>query len=750
MNFPKAKKIFLSIILFQITSGLVLMFFVDMPSGFSSLDIRRYDRSQVILDSNKKIINASLTPSDEWCVPISLDKTGIWTKDVTIALEDRRFYSHHGFDAIAIGRAIISNILSRRTVSGASTITSQLIRIAIPRERTMYAKVLEFWSAFRLEKILSKDEILELYLNRAPFGGNIRGIEAASNAYFNKSAESLSLGESVTLISILRSPSRFRPDRFPDKARALRDDRLDYLAARGVISTEHLALAKSETLPGARYPLPSNASMAAMHIREQGEEKSVIESAIDSSLQLLLERNMSDALSQFPPNITGAGIIVENSTGFVRAYVGNARHGSSLPDAQVDCGASLRSPGSTLKPFIYAAAFDMGLITPASLIADTPLAFRGNAPRNFDMSYRGPVSVRNALASSLNAPAVRVLRMVGYPTAKAVLNRFGFTHIDKDPQYYTDSLILGGCEATLIELATAYRALASGGLYSRLRWIYDAPLSDKRVLSSEASYLTTNILQDERRLVPIYQEISQKKDMFIAFKTGTSYGLRDAWTAGYSKNYTVAVWIGSPPGMGNSSLVGMQAAAPAFLKIIRDIWRDSEKPIEKPSGVYRRTVCSLSGDAPNKYCPQTVSDLAIRDISKIKLCSIHRNIDGRTIVYWPPSLRAWMQRDTDITAAVKNIKIIRPATGHIIILQNNNDSASIFLSAEGDYPHYWYIDGKFIGICRNAEGLFANVQAGNHKASVLSGNNSDSVSFEVKTPKEIKDSSVNWSKNIIN
>ena len=237
MNFPKAKRIFLSIILFQITSGLVLMFFVDMPSGFSSLDIRRYDRSQVILDSNKKIINASLTPSDEWCVPISLDKTGIWTKDVTIALEDRRFYSHHGFDAIAIGRAIISNILSRRTVSGASTITSQLIRIAIPRERTMYAKVLEFWSAFRLEKILSKDEILELYLNRAPFGGNIRGIEAASNAYFNKSAESLSLGESVTLISILRSPSRFRPDRFPDKARALRDDRLDYLAARGFIST---------------------------------------------------------------------------------------------------------------------------------------------------------------------------------------------------------------------------------------------------------------------------------------------------------------------------------------------------------------------------------------------------------------------------------------------------------------------------------------------------------------------------------
>jgi penicillin-binding protein 1C len=750
MVFTKTKRVFLVTIICQLICSLIFLIAVDFPSGFSSLDVTSFDRSAMVLDADGKILNVYLSKSDELCLPISLDKMGRWTSEVATTLEDKRFYEHGGVDILAIARAFWSNITSGRRVSGASTITSQLVRISIPRERTIYNKILEFWSAVRLEAVLSKDEILELYLNRAPFGGNIRGIEAASNAYFNKNAESLSLGESVILISLLRSPSRFRPDRYPDRARDIRNDKLDYLLEKGLISSKDVSLAKSEILPARRYPIQSNASMAIKHAIKQSQDEFVIESAIDSRLQLLLEKNITDAIDDFPLNITGAGIIVENSSGYVRAYVGNSRHGTSLPEAQVDCGAARRSPGSTLKPFIYAASFEKGLLTPASLIADTPIAFRGSAPRNFDMSYRGPVSARNALANSLNAPAVRVLRMVGYAGAKAILNRFGFSHINKEPLHYTDSLILGGCEVTLIELAAAYRALAQGGSYSPLRWAKDAALETKEVLSSEASYITTDILQDQGRVMPIYQEIFRENNRRIAFKTGTSYGMKDAWTAGYSNNYTVVIWIGSPTGLGHQRLVGLQAASPVMLKIIRELWNDFEKIPARPSGIYVRTVCSLSGDLPNKYCPQTETDLAIKNVSRVKLCSLHRNIDGKTYVAWPPELSNWMQPYEETATTVKNIKIIRPSPGHAVILQKSDGVERIFLSAEGDYPQYWYLDGKFVGVCENTEGIFTDVSSGIHKVSVLSGETSDTVSFEVKTPHEIRKDSIHWGDNVIN
>ena len=748
MTFQKTKRLFLAAAIAQIIFISFFYFLIDKPSGFSETDIRQYSYSNIILDTDGKLLNVSLSDNDEWCVPVSLDKTGIWTSKVAISLEDKRFYKHKGIDIFAAARAILSNFRTGRTVSGASTITSQLIRIARPRDRTPYNKLLEFWNARKLENILGKDEILELYLNRAPLGGNIRGIEAASSIYFNKRASSLSLGETVTLISMLRAPSKFRPDRYPEKALYERNIKLNYLAARGIISTFEQTHAKEEILSGERYFMPNKASMAAMHVKRENEEKNFNFSSIDSNLQLLLEKNISDAVSEFPSLITGAGIIVENSTGFVRAYVGNSRHGESLPNAQVDCGESLRSPGSTLKPFIYASAFERGLLTPASLLADTPLSFRGSAPRNFDMSYRGPVSARQALASSLNAPAVRTLRMVGYNSAKIILNHFGFTNIDREPQFYTDSLALGGCEVTLIQLAAAYKALSNDGVYSPLRWTLDSKTYERKVLSPEAAYLVTNVLQDERRLLPIYQEIFNEKKMTIAFKTGTSYGLRDAWTAGYSKKYTVVIWLGSPSGVGNTLLVGMEAAAPIFLKVIRELSTDDEKMFSLPDGIGIRLVCSLSGNIPNKYCPQTISDLFILETSNTKFCTMHRNINGRLIVHWPMELQKWISKDDDLTS-IKAVKIIRPSEGNTIVLKNINQTERIFLSAEGDTPHYWYIDGKFIGIC-DSEGLFTDVKPGTHKVTVLSGNASDTVTFYVKTPKEIRNDLYRWDTNILN
>jgi penicillin-binding protein 1C len=750
MTFSRVRNIFIAIVISQALFLFSIVLFINAPSDFQSLDVHNFDRSTIIMDMNDKIINVSLSPSDEWCIPVSLDEMGTWTRISAIAIEDRRFFEHKGFDIIAAIRALASNVKSRRTVSGASTITSQLVRISKPRDRTIYNKVIEFWSANRLEARLSKDEILELYLNRAPFGGNIRGIEAASIAYFGKSAQMLTLAESVTLVSLLRAPSRLRPDRFPQKALAMRNINLAYLLEREFISRDQYYAAMKETISARSRQFPKEIAMAAMRIKAQYPKDQVIKSTINSMTQTILEQNIKDTLKELPHDITGAGIIVENSTGFVRAYVGNSRHGDPLPYAQVDCGVALRSPGSTLKPFIYAEAFEKGLLTPASLLADTPLSFRGNAPRNFDMAYRGPVSVRSALTNSLNAPAVRVLRLVGYPASKATLNRFGFSHIDRDPNYYTDSLALGGCEVNMIELATAYRSLAVGGEISPLRWIANTSLIHKYAISPEAAYLVTDILNDEKRLMPIYQEIFQEENTHIAFKTGTSYGLRDAWAAGYTKNHTVVIWVGSPPGIGNSKLVGMQTAVPAFLKIVRALRNNSEAPISKPDGVYKRTVCILSGDSPNKYCPQTISDYSILDVSKIRLCSLHRNVDGRNFISWPRELRVWASREEGADYTAKSVKIIRPSSENAIIARGNENIQKVYFSAEGEYPHYWYLDGKFIGIVKKGDGLFADVALGKHKASVLSGNINDTVAFEVRASRDLDTAWKNQHGNVIN
>jgi penicillin-binding protein 1C len=749
MKLNNAKKLLISIAVIQILASSFFLIFIDKPSLFYSLDVEKYDCSRTILDKDGNILNVSLSESDEWCVPVSLDKTGRWTKDVAVSLEDKRFFKHSGIDVIAIARAAISNIRAGKIVSGASTITAQLVRIAIPRERTFYNKILEFWAAYRLEKKLSKDEILELYLNRAPFGGNIRGIEAASRIYFNKSASFLSLSESAVLISLLSSPSRLRPDRFPEAAIQKRDKNISLLLDRKVITSEDYLLGIAEELPGKRFDMERRAVMASAHIRANSEKSSFLRSTLDSNLQVMLEKNIASTIEEYPEKITAAGIIVENATGEVRAYVGNARYGSGSSDSEVDCGNALRSPGSLLKPFIYALAFEKGILTAGSLLADTPIAFRGSAPRNFDLSYRGPVSARVALANSLNTPAVRVLRMVGYPAAKSLLNELGFKHIDREPKYYTDSLVLGGCDVSMLEIAAAYRALAASGKYMPLRWTQRAS-SEKNPISPEASFLVTNILQDARRLSPIYREIFQTANMNVAFKTGTSYGYRDAWSAGYTGKYTIVTWVGSPEGKGDSSLVGIQAAAPLMLRIARTFTDENNDLPTQPQGVYLRSVCSLSGDSPSADCPQTIFEYAIKERTQITLCAVHKKIDGKISVVWPETLQRWMSTRAEMIIPSKTVKIIRPLDGHTVILKKDRLAERMFFGAEGGAPLYWYLDGVFIGSCGKGEGIFADVESGSHHATVLSGHVSDTVRFEVRSPREINEKLKTGMENIIN
>jgi penicillin-binding protein 1C len=588
--------------------------------------------------------------------------------------------------------------------------------------------------------MISKDEILELYLNRAPFGGNIRGIEAASMAYFNKNASALSLGESALLISLVKSPSLLRPDRYPQRAKASRNRLLKFLYEKKIIPRENMIFATLESIFPVRFNMPRQSAMASAQIlRNSGKEgsvKSTIDSGYQRSLQIILERS----LENMPKNITAAAVVVNNAGGEILAYVGNARHGLPIPGSQVDCGNAPRSPGSTLKPFVYSKAFERGLITPGSLLADTPISFSGNAPRNFDMTHRGPVNAKTALSLSLNTPAVRVLRMLGYPQMRTLYEELGFSFIDKDSSFYADSLVLGGCEVTMLQLASAYRSLADGGRFLPLKWTPGKSEPERSVISPEAAWLTAKILQDERRLIPLYQEIFKESSQVIAFKTGTSHGFRDAWSAGFSKRLTVVVWFGAPDNAPNYNLVGLQIAAPAMLNIFRELWSaDDGIDTPPPAGVYTRRVCALSGLPAGRYCESTVMDYAIKDVSSNSICDLHRKIDGRVVSALPKELNEWFQSRSRSDIPSPGVKITRPFKNRKILTEKGVGVARVYFSAEGALPFYWYLDGRFLAADFEGRGLFFDISAGSHRASVLSGEDSDLIEFEVFDPEDATD-----------
>ncbi|MDR0648310.1 MAG: penicillin-binding protein 1C, partial [Synergistaceae bacterium] len=648
-------------------------------------NIKNFATSPSVLDRNGRVLSVFLSADDEWCLPVSLDKMGSWIATVAVAVEDKRFYDHRGIDFLAMLRAAYDNLRTGKIVSGASTITTQVIRISRPRPRTFMTKLIEFYAAVRLESMMGKDEILEMYLNRAPFGGNIRGVEAASMAYFNKSSSRLSLAESALLISLVKSPSRRRPDRYPERAHVVRDDVLRYLFTRNYISEESLNIALREPVTASRHQMPRKSAMASNHVLRNSNGDGAVLSTINSRYQRTLEINLERAIRNLPGGITAAGVVVHNESGEILAYVGNARHGFSFPGAQVDCGDAPRSPGSALKPFVYARAFERGIISPASLLADTPISFRGNAPRNFDMTHRGAVSARTALALSLNTPAVRVLRKLGYRDVRSLFGELGFSYIDRESGYYTDSLVLGGCEVTLLQLAAAYRGLAEGGMISNLKWTREENETRRKIFSAEASWLTENILQDTRRLMPLYQQIVKDSNREIAFKTGTSHGFRDAWAAGFSNAFTVVIWFGAPNGTSDDRLVGLDTAAPVMLHVFNDIWdRGAERIKRPPSGIFRRKVCALSGAPAGKHCPRTIYDYAIKDVSDVSICDVHKMTGGQVVTVLPKELDIWIQARGRSDVPTSGVKIIRPFKGRKILAQDTNTvTARVFLSAEG-------------------------------------------------------------------
>ena len=545
------------------------------PEAKLAAALKRYEGAQV-LDREGNRLRCFLGPEDTWLFPVALSEVSSHVTAALIAVEDERFRRHPGVDPISIVRAIGSNVRRRRVVSGASTLTMQAVRLVEPRPRTLRSKAVEAFQALQLERIRSKDEILELYLNLAPFGGNLIGIEAASRAYFGKHARDLTLAEAALLAGLVQAPSRLRPDRHPDRARRRRDHVLDRMRECGFVDARREAFAKRTPVRTARGAHAFGAPHFARMVRGMVPERETLRTALDSAIQWAAEQALRERVAALrPAGVTnGAVVVIENATGAVRAMVGSCDFFSEEDNGQVNGALAPRSPGSALKPFIYALAFETGEAMPATVLADVPTAFAGYVPANYDRRYHGPVPARDALAYSLNVPAVALLNRIGVREAHAFLRAAGITTLNRDADHYGLALVLGSAEVNLLELTNAYAALARLGVWRPWRVLEaPSPPPGRRVLSPGAAWLVADVLRDRKRLGGTSLWRHKKSALPMAWKTGTSYGHRDAWTVAYTPHYTVGVWLGNFNGKPARALVGMTAAAPVAARILDQISR---------------------------------------------------------------------------------------------------------------------------------------------------------------------------------
>ena len=723
-------------------------FWQSVPLSLHEVEELHSITSPSVYDRNGTLFNVRLSPESEWSIPIPLAQMGKWLPVVAVGVEDRRFYTHFGIDFLSIGRAILQNITANKVVSGASTITSQVIRLSITDKRTkhrgIYTKFTEFVQAIKLDSVLPKDKILEIYLNRAPFGGNIRGVEAASRVYFGKSAAMISPGEACLLIGMLKAPTRYRPDTRPDDALKRRDAVIANLLASGLFSEEQALLAYSERIPALKRSLPSRAYHYSQRLLTEydsmpSSDKSVygrIDSGLDLNIQTALENTLRSSVVSLPQSITAAAGIIDNRTKQLVGWVGNVRfnlNGSelekSIPGSWVDCGLALRSPGSAIKPFAWIVAFDAGKITPGSLLSDTPIAFSGRAPRNFDLTYRGAVSARVALADSLNAPSVRVLRLANQETVLELMRNAGLVSLTRSSAYYGDSLILGGCDIKLSELLEAYSVIAGGGekfygsmFFPSLNHGNDS--ISKKIFSEESAWLISDILSDTRRLSFIARESLQFDGMKVAFKTGTSYGLRDAWTVAWTPQYTIAAWFGDPSGMSCDMLIGLNTAAPAAFKTLRLIssFAGSREWFEVPPMLEQRKLCSLSGKPPVIACPSTRNEWVIKNVTNMMPCDLHSMKDEKRVTTLPPELD-FMTLESSVKKVMHRpgIEIVSPIPdGRYIISSASDEKQKIPFRAEGGYERlYWFVDGMFAGESSPVLPIFYALSPGEHNVSVM-------------------------------
>lgn len=564
--------------------------------------------STIVADRDGYWLHAFATNEGRWRFSADLDEIDPAFVKELVAVEDKRFWSHWGVDPLAVMRAGASAVSSRRIVSGASTITMQTARLLEPRERTLGAKLIEMIRAVQLERRLTKREILELYLTLAPYGGNLEGVRAASLIYYGREPDHLTPAERAMLIALPQAPEARRPDRRQKAAAAARALILDKLAGEGVLDAAIAAEAKDAPVIGKRKEFPRYAYHAASELaRARKGANSLIISTIDVEKQMIAERLVTEHVAGVKDGATAAALVIDSATGDVLASVGSS--GLDVDGGWIDLTDSVRSPGSLLKPFIYALAFEDGILSANTVIDDMPRGFGGYRPENFDRTFRGEVRVKDALQHSLNVPAVATLERVGADRFSAVLKNAGARifqrrRADARPSL---ALALGGAGVTMRDAAILYDGLANDGEVKPLRWLStDAqPVSGARLFEPQTAARINAILRGAPALPGRAPAVLSQSAPLIAYKTGTSYGYRDAWSAGHAAGLTIVVWVGRADGAPRPGETGRKAAAPLLFALF-DALSDgkAERPADPDEEVASTSLVRMS--APRAALPPTI------------------------------------------------------------------------------------------------------------------------------------------------
>jgi penicillin-binding protein 1C len=544
--------------------------------------------STLVLDRDGRVLRAYTARDDAWRLPADLAHVDPKFVRFLLAYEDQRFRSHPGVDVLALARASWQAISHGRIVSGASTLTMQLARLLEPSARTIDAKLAEMARALQLEERLGKDEILAAYLTLAPYGGNLEGVRAASLAYFGKEPARLTDAEAALLVALPQAPEAVRPDRFPDAARTARDKVLRLMQERGVIDGRALAAAVAEPVPLARLEFPVSAPHLADRLVRGHPDMQLIRTSLDDNLQRAMLEIVRRYQSHLEPAASIAVLAVENEGRKVRAYIGSSDFFADRRFGQNDMVTAVRSPGSALKPFIYAMAFDELAAHPETMMPDVALRFGDYAPKNFDGHFRGQISAREALQASLNIPAVALLDRVGPLRFVQRLSESGvplaFPSEAKLPGL---PVALGGVGVSLEGLVTLYADLAQQGTAAPLSFddATDQAAALAPLMSPKSAYYVTKILLDTPPPPSFLAAGNRRHAQPVAYKTGTSFGFRDAWAVGYTRDYTIGVWVGRPDGTFSAGRMGRASAAPILFEAFDLLpLGPSALPAEVPAG----------------------------------------------------------------------------------------------------------------------------------------------------------------------
>lgn len=700
-----------------------------------------------------------------WRYPVSLRDVSPYYLQALLTFEDRWFYRHPGVNPLSLIRAAGQDLRAGKILSGGSTLSMQVARLIDPHPRTLLDKLRQVWRTAQLEWHFSKDQILEIYLNRAPFGGTLQGIGAASWTYLGKPPSQLTPAEAALLAALPQAPSRLRPDRYPLRAKAARDKVLTRLADYQVWSAQQVADIKQEDIWLAPRQVPQLAPLLARRLTS-GNQREVIQTTLDAGLQRQLEEMAAGWRHQLPEKTSLGLLVVDHTSMNVRAYLGSVDFQDDSRFGHVDMVSAWRSPGSTLKPFLYAMALDDGLIHAESLLQDVPRRFSDYRPGNFDTGFHGPVSASEALVRSLNLPAVQLLEAYGPKRFTANLRNGGLNL--RFPLHSEPSLavILGGTGSRLDQLVAAYSAFARGGMAATLRFEPQQQVQERRLFSSGAAWITRRIMAGEARPLP---DDILPATVPLAWKTGTSYGYRDAWAIGINARYTIGVWVGRPDGTPVAGQFGYATAIPILNQVNNVLMTALQQngrrlPVDpRPSSVSREGICWPGGQplaVGDTNCrqrrqswvldgtlPPTLAAPGQENIQGSQL-SIWLNSQGqrvaadcpnalpRQLTLWPLPLEPWLpitehrsqrlptasrecppQGDVDVAPLL----ILGIRNGAVVKRLPGQQHLDLRLAVQGGRgQHWWFLNGEQVAITENNQSWVQTLSLpGSYQLNVL-------------------------------